>query len=438
MTPDTLHISERMVLGAIMVDNAQLARVNLSAGDFREGSHGQIFDCLRRMIGAGKAMDAVTLADELERESPQTKGHWLVLLATLMRECMAPGNASAYAAAVRKAARGRRAALIGQRLVEGGDEAVADAIRELIELTSAAREHMCHVSDAIQGALAQLEATIDGVAPGVPMGIRDLDDALGGMHDEDLIVIAARPAAGKTAIMLNIAAAAANRGVGIVSGEQGRDQVGMRILAIEGPVSLHRMRTGVLHDEEWTRVGKVCSAMKGKPIWIFDKPAPTIDEIVAQARAWKFHQGIGVLMIDYLQKIRGGRGQDFRLQVGDIATQLKDLGRELKIPVVALAQVKREVESRPMGGDGLGRMPYMGDIAEAAIIEQEADQIITLYRPEVYDDSPQYRGIAYANICKNRHGPTGHKALSWRGEYLKFGDLAKQEMQQDRWSGSAA
>src|SRR5690606_4915868 len=145
----------------------------------------------------------------------------------------------------------------------------------------------------------------------------------------------------------------------------------------------------------------------------------------AQARAWKFDQDIGILLVDYLQKVRGGRGESFRLQVGDITAQLKDLARELKIPVVVLAQVKREVESRPMGGDGLGRMPYMGDISESGIVEQEGDQIMTLYRPEVYDDNPEFHGVAYVNICKNRHGPVGHKKISWGGGHVEGGDIAR-------------
>jgi replicative DNA helicase len=423
---------ERSLLGAILADNSQLSRVDLLARDFSVGTHAQIFEVARRQIGAGKPTDAVTLADALSAETGRTD--WLQITFKLQQECLAPANASQYAAIVRKASLSRQAVMIGERLVSGGGDEISDAIRALIELGSTNVDHGCHVSTAIGLALDELETAMSGKAPGVRTGIQDLDSMLGGLHNEDLIVIGARPAMGKTAFMLN-AACAADTGVGIVSGEQGRAQIGMRLFAMEGPISLHRMRTAKLDDDEWTRVARVMTEMRQRPIWIYDKPSPTIDEVVSQARAWKFHNNIGLLMLDYLQIIRGGRGQDFRLQVGDITQQLKDLARELKIPVVALAQVKREVESRPMGEDGLGRMPYMADIAESAIIEQVADQIGTLYRPEVYDDIPQYAGLAYFNACKNRHGPVGHKALSWRGEYLKFGDLARVEtMQQDRWS----
>jgi replicative DNA helicase len=431
---DTAIRCEREVLGAILADNSQLRHVHLQQRDFSVVAHGQIFDLARRLIGAGKVLDAVTMAEALTRETGRNE--WLELTVRLQQDCLAPANAPQYAEAVRKASLKRQAAVIGKRLVSGGDDVIADTIRELIELSSVSVEHSCHVSAAISLAADQLEAATAGKLPGVPTGIRDLDDSLGGMHDEDLIVIAARPAMGKTAFMLNLALAA-NVGVGVISGEQGRTQLGMRFFAMEGPVSLHRMRTGKLDDEEWSRVARVMSEMQRRPLWIFDRPSPTIDEIVAQARAWKFHNNIGLLMVDYLQIIRGGNGSDFRFQVGDITQQLKNLGRELKIPVVALSQVKREVESRPLDSDGLGRMPYMADLAEASFIEQIADQIITLYRPEVYDDQPQYRGLAYFNACKNKHGPIGCKPISWRGEFLKFGDLARQEMtREDRWSAA--
>jgi replicative DNA helicase len=422
---------ERILLGALMLDNAQIRNVSLTASDFLVTTHGQVFEAIRRLIGTGKVADAVTVSDLLHAET--TRNGWLELTAQMMRECLSPSNATAYADSIRKASIARQAARVGESLQQGGS--IDDAIRELIALSNRERDYACHVLEAMQETMDDLSRIANGAPRGVRTGIKDLDAALGGMHDEDLIIVAARPAMGKTAFALNLALSA-NCGVGIFSGEQGRAQIGMRMLAIDGSVSLHKMRTAKLDDDEWDRIYSAISSAKNRPIWIYDRPSPTISEVIAQARAWKFHQNIGVLIIDYLQKLRGGQGENFRLQVGDITAQLKDLARELKIPVVALAQVKREVESRPMGADGLGRMPYMSDIAEASIIEQEADQIITLYRPEVYDDSPRHKGIAYANVCKNRHGPIGHICLSWRGEYLKFGDLAKHEIALHGWSAA--
>lgn len=429
---------EEAFLGCLLLDNAQLARVTLTADDFVDRAHAQMFDAARRLISAGKLADAVMVAELLDQETGRRE--WLGPMARMVQETAAPKNAPMYAEAIRKASIARQAKSIAVALAQDVDgdtpTAIDEAIRQLLGLTSASTDYACHVLDAMTAAIDEIEAS-QGKLPGIPSGMRDLDDCLGGFHNGDLIVIPARPAMGKTAFALNIMAAA-NCGFGMISGEQGRAQIGMRTMAISGDLSLHKMRTGTLDDAEWERVSKLVSRMKSRPIWINDKPAPTIDDVVRQARAWKFDQNIGILIVDYLQKLRGGQGENFRLQVGDITTRLKDLARELNIPVIALAQVKREVESRPLGNDGLGRMPFMSDIAEASIVEQEADQIITLYRPEVYEDAPQYRGLAYVNICKNRHGPVGHKAVAWRGEFLQFGDLAKNEMAyQDRWTVSA-
>jgi replicative DNA helicase len=432
---DSLQAAERIVLGALMLDNSQLSRVDIGESDFRSMPHRQIFETIKALISVKSVCDALTVAEVLERQTG--RNDWISFTAGMIRDCLAPVNAPSYAGVVRRASLSRQAIAIADRLKsEPTAEGIDTTIRELMELTREQKDFVCHQTEAMTQAMDALLAVADGSRlPGVPTGIRDIDESLGGMHKGDLIVVAARPAMGKTAYMLNTALAA-NVPVGIFSGEQGREQLGMRILAIKGPVSLHRMRTAKLYDDEWTRVNTVINASRDRQIWIYDKPGPTIDEIERQARAWKFHRDIGVVFVDYLQKIRGGEGENFRLQVGDICVRLKNLARELDVPVVALAQVKREVESRPMGQDGLGRMPYMSDISEAGIIEQESDQIITLYRPEVYDDSPQFRGLAYANICKNRHGPVGHKAIAWRGEYLQFGDLARTEMHQDRWSAA--
>jgi replicative DNA helicase len=429
----TAQAFERTVLGALLLDNSQLAQIQLSGTDFVSAAHRQIFDATKRMICGGSVCDALTVAELLEQETGRKD--WLAMTVAMVRECLAPSNAPAYAVLVRRDSISRQATAIAERLgQEPTQEVIDSSIRDLMALSATQKDFTCHQIDAAQEAIAEMMLATEGRLSGVSSGIRDLDESLGGFHAGDLIVVGARPAMGKTAFMLNLAAAA-GKGVGIISGEQGRAQIGMRQLAINGDLSLHRMRTGVLENHEWERITKTMMVMKDRPVWIYDKPRPSIDDVVRQARAWKFNQDIKILMVDYLQMLTGGNGESFRLKVGDIAAQLKCLARELEIPNIVLAQVNREVEKRPMGSDGMGRMPYMADFAESGIIEMECDVGITLYRPEVYEDLPQYRGIAFANICKNRHGPVGFKGIAWRGEYLQFGDLAKVEMQQaDRWA----
>lgn len=425
--------SEQSVLGAVMIEPGIFSRCEIAATDFFSTNHRYIWEAITRLHARREPTDPVTVAEELERHDQLEDGGGLSYLATLTRETAAPANAPHYAKIVKDYSQLRAAQQIGTKLRAMTDASELEAhIRDLIELTKASKNHSCSIAEAMREAIDLLDTQVAATLT----GLRDLDGSLGGLHNGDLVVVGARAAMGKTAFMLNLALSSTVP-VGIVSGEQGRDQIGLRFAAIDGSVSLHRMRTQKMDDDEWIRVTAAINAAKDKRIWINDKPAPSIDDVVSQARAWKYEKKIGVLMVDYLQKLQGGSGDTMRERIGNIASRLKDLGRELNIPIVVLAQVKREVENRPMGSDGLGRMPYMSDLAECGIIEQEADVVLTLYRPEVYDPLEKYKGLAYVNICKNRHGPIGYQPMSWRGEYLQFGDLAKHEMgHQDRWSAA--
>lgn len=425
---------EQSVIGGAMLDGSIVDKCDVSPADFMTHRHQEIWQCILRQAASGGDCDALTLAELLDQSGQLESSGGLPYLATLCRETASATAAPAYAKRVRELSVLRQAQVIGKALIDASDlEGIDTQIRSLMELTKGTRNHTCDIFEAMQMGIELLDDTTAQLST----GLKDLDDCTGGLHNEDLIIVAARPAMGKTAFMLNLALAATDA-VGIISGEQGRGQIGLRTMAIEGNVSLHRMRTQSMDDMDWKRVTDAMNAAKTKKIWINDKPAPTIDEVIRQARMWKHERDIGVLMIDYLQKLRGGGGSDLRLQIGDVVSRLKDLARELKIPVVVLAQVKRDVETRAVGTDGMGRMPFMSDIAESAIVENEADHIYTLYRPQVYSDQPQFNGLAYVNICKNRHGPIGHKAIAWRGEYLQFGDLAAQEISyRDRWEHTA-
>lgn len=414
--------AEQALLGAILNDSTQFVACNVSESDFYTGKHRASWAAMSTLHARREPLDAVSVAEQLEREGRLGTAGGLEYLANLARETAAPNNAPHYAKIVHQHAQTRAAQKIGQRLAQLEDVADLEGnIRDLIALTQTARNHSCTLSEAMDDAF---DALAGESTAATSTGIRDLDDALGGFRSSDLIIVGARPAMGKTAFLLNLALAS-KVPVGIISGEQGREQIGMRCIAIDGQVSLHHMRTRKVDDASWVRITAAMNAAKDRRIFINDRPAPSIDDIVRQARAWKFERGIGVLMVDYLQKIQGGAGDSMRERIGSIASRLKDLARELEIPVAVMAQCKREVESRPMDQDGMGRMPGMADIAESSIIEQEADQILTLYRPKVYSDLPQFDGLAIVNICKNRHGPIGFKRISWRGEFLQFSDLAE-------------
>lgn len=430
---DPVLALEENVLGAMLLDGSQVDVVDsagIVADDFVSGTHRRIYEAIRHLRARNDAIDAVTVAEYLQSLPGVNVG--LSTTVALARDTCSPRNARAYADLVKQRSRMRQAMHIAADLqtavTSDGAEAIDRAIRSLMELNQVAKSWSCSIGETLGEAVDEIDRLhqAGGKPVGLPTGIRDLDEKLGGMHRGDLIVVGARPAMGKTAFMLNTALGC-QAPVGIISGEQGRLQIALRLIAIRGQASLHNMRLGRVTDHEWQRINGAISALQVAPIWLFDKPAPTIDEIERQARRWKYENAIQVLMVDYVQKVEGGAGKEKRLQVGDVVSRLKNIGRELDIPVLALAQLNRELEKRPLGEDGMGRMGQMGDFAESATIEMESDQCFTLYRPEVYTHQECHKGLAHVNVCKNRHGPVGVIDLAWRGEYLQFGDLAKEE-----------
>lgn len=428
MNDPTLALEEN-VIGAMLLDGSQVDAVELSPDDFVSSKNRRIYEAIRRLHAKNELVDAVTVAEVLAESAGNES--WLAVTCAIARDTISPNQARAYGKLVKQKSRMRQAMRIAadlQNAVTGDtSEAIDLAIRGLMDLNHVGQSWNCTLSEALGPALDELDRchAANGKPIGLPTGIRDLDRDLGGMHRSDLIVVGARPATGKTAFMLNTLLGC-RAPAGVISAEQGRLQVALRMIAICGEVRLHAMRMGKIDDDEWSRVSAAVNSLQAASVWMFDKPAPTLADIQRQARRWRYEHKIEVLMVDYIQKIAGA-GKDKRLEVGDVAIGLKNLGRELDIPVLALAQVNREVEKRPLGDDGMGRMPYMGDLAESGIIEQESDQVLTLYRPEVYSEEARFKGLAIANVCKNRHGPVGAIEMSWRGEYLKFGDLAREE-----------
>jgi replicative DNA helicase len=247
-----------------------------------------------------------------------------------------------------------------------------------------------------------------------------MDKFIGGFHNSDLVIVGARPAMGKTAFMLNLAINA-DAPVGIISAEQGMMQMGGRVIAIDGRINTAGIRSGKLEDEDYNRMTASYSRLRDRVIQFYDKPAPTLQDIVRQARKWKHNLDIKALYIDYVQRVKVDGKAPRHEQIGDVAMGLKELARELDIPVIALAQVNRSVEART------NRRPQMGDLKDSGVIEQEADVIAMLYRDEVYDENSQHKGIAEVDIKKNRHGDIGIVRTVWRAEYLRFEDLANGE-----------
>jgi len=409
------HSYEAGILVRLLTDPSAIPQCDLTPAEFDNRQYREVYEAIEALSNRGDAVDWLSAASYIsEQGGPDYHG----VLAALLKDTPSTTQLPMYVNAVRKANEMRKAAQIGSRLVQNaaGDGSVDEAIRELLALSMPTRKFDYNCNDAMKLAIDEINAAMDGHRPGLTTGLLDLDTMLGGLHGGDLIIIGARPAMGKTALMLNMSAAALMAGdaVGVFSGEQGVGQICQRLLCIQGRVPIMRMRNGGLIDEDMNKVSLAFNQFKGKGLYIFDKPAPTLSDIVRRSRFWHYNYGIKAIYIDYLQRIKVDKRAPRHEAIGEIAAGLKELARELNVPVVTLAQVNREVDKRT------NQRPFMGDLKDSGTIEQEADQVFMLYRDEVYHEDSKEKGKAEINIEKNRHGATGRVDVIWRGEYLRF------------------
>jgi len=407
---DSGYMAEGALLSALIHDPAAIMEVELCHTDFVSSQHGAIFKAIRTLSGMSEVVDVVTVIEHLNRE---TGRNWLPVVTEVVMGAGSPANAKNYAGIIRGCSSNRKAAKIGNFLMENSqrEEAVGEAIKMLMEIGRNRAPTEYDLKQLVTMTVNELDRLIKnpGVLTGVSTGLVDLDDLLGGYHDGDLIIIGARPAVGKTAVMLN-QMLGAQQMVGCISGEQGIIQIGQRLMAMAGRVSAMSMRNGRLQEGDWPKLQAGAGILKSHPGMVFsDQSSPTIDHIKACARRWKYERNIKALYLDYLQKIKRDPKKPKHEAVGDNAGELKDLARELQIPVIALAQLSRQAE---------GRRATMADLSDSSEIEKEADIIKLLYRE-------QDTGMIEFNVDKNRHGATGVVISAWDGRYLKVGDLSK-------------
>jgi replicative DNA helicase len=425
--PSKLAIqAEQLVIGAILQKPGLLHVISLRREDFISDLYGRAFEACEALSIAGGPIDEFAVVQRLRGRF--TGDDWIERLNDAMHYCYAPNNAPLYAERVKAAAAGRRARAIAQRLSEAPDDAVLgvidEVINELRQLVSVKTGTVMHIREAATQALARIDEMYQrpDVLPGIPTGLADLDEHLGGLRDGDLYVIGARPSVGKTAFMLSLAIAAAQKGnvpVGIITAEQPGEQIAMRLFSIIGRIDSAKVRKGRLDDNDWSKLTSAAGIVAGMKIWLDEKPAPSIAELSRQAREWYYKENIRVLFVDYIQRIEPANERIPRHeQIAQVTMCLKELARELKIPVVALAQINRAVDSR------IDKRPTMGDLKDSGTIEQEADTLMTLYRDEVYNPDTPDKGIAEIVIAKNRHGERVTLRCAWFGQYFQFKDYA--------------
>lgn len=417
MTPS---YAEEAVLGGVMANNAAFhdAAPFLSSAHFTNPFRQRLWGAIRDRILDGEPADAVTLCEAL----PDDAGEILEILKHTATGSVVPS----YVGIVRDNWRRREASGIAQRLMAGARDAeegaVDAAIASLMALNATVTEHEFTGKQAMLQAfeLAQIAHDNGGKLPGITTGLKELDEILGGWHDSDLTIIGGRPAMGKTAFLLGVAEAAAEAGypVGVISAEQPAVQLGVRRIALASGVGAQSIRSGQFAEEDWAKLGAGVSRAKDRDMWIYDRSAVTLDELIGVARKWRHTHGIKLLLVDYAQRITVP-GADRITEVSQVARGLKNLARDLQIPVVTLAQVIKGVDTRD------DKRPNAGDLANSDELTREADQILMLYRDEVYHRDSQDRGIAEVLIEKNRHGPTGYKRVAFHGETMRFANLCR-------------
>jgi replicative DNA helicase len=442
--------AEQMVLGAILIENDSINKVieTLSSDDFYKDTHRRIFKVMLDMFETGDAIDLVTLSDALRGKTGLEAVGGASYLATLVSLVPTAANIKYHARIVREKAVLRKLIhsatdIITQsyedsRTVVNIDELLDRAEKSIFEIAQGKiKDSFVSMKNIVGHSFAIVERLYEKkeMVTGLATGFLDLDERTSGFQQSDLIIIAGRPSMGKTAFCLNIAAHAAidkGKSVAIFSLEMSKEQLVLRMLGSESRVDAHKLRTGHLSDRDWTPLSTAAGRLAEAPIFIDDTAAISVLETRAKARRLKADQGLDLIIVDYLQLMRGRGDEGSREQeISNISRSLKALAKELQVPVIALSQLNRAVETRP----GKEKRPMLADLRESGAIEQDADVILFIYRDEVYNkcECPYdgeclcgQRGKAEVIIGKQRNGPIGKVDLTFVNRYTRFENAEKR------------
>ena len=427
--------AEESVLGGILLDTNALDRVIEVMGveDFYRESHRKIFRAMLNLSDKREPIDLITLTDSLRGRGELQDIGGATYLAELVDRVPSAANIVNYARIVREKAVMRSLISVSNEISErcyGGQDDIEtfldDAERLIFDVSEKRiRPAFYKVGDMIMDTIKTVEQLYERkeLVTGVPTGFLDLDRITAGLQPADLVIIASRPSMGKTALVLNIAQHVAlqhNMGVGVYSLEMSREQLVLRMLCSEARVDNTKVRTGYLGERDFPRLAMAAGRLAEAPIFIDDTPAQNVLEMRAKSRRLKREADVGLIIVDYLQLMRGLTAQENRTQeLSEISRSLKALAKDLNVPIIALSQLNRQVEQRA------DKRPVMSDIRESGSIEQDADVIMFIYRDEMYNAESQHEGTAEVIISKQRNGPTGTVRLAFRREYTRFDNLVE-------------
>jgi len=436
-TPPQNIEAEQAVLGAIFLEPESLivASEKLIPEDFYRVSHQKIFSAMLKLHNEGKAVDVLTVSEELRASKQLENAGGISYLTELAGSVPTAANIEYYATIVEEKSLLRRLIRTATNIAQEGynredevESLLVEAEKQILEVANRKNAGSFQsIKDVLVRTYDHIEMlnTRKGEITGVPTGFIELDRMTAGFQKNDLIIVAARPSVGKTAFALNIAqnvATKTDETVAIFSLEMGAEQLVMRMLCAEGNIDSQNLRTGSLTDEDWKKLTMAMGSLSNANIFIDDTPGIKITDIRSKCRRLKQEHGLGLVIIDYLQLIQGsGRSSENRQQeVSEISRSLKALAREMEVPVIALSQLSRGVEQRQ------DKRPMMSDIRESGSIEQDADIVAFLYREDYYDKETENKNIIEIIIAKQRNGPTGTIQLAFAKEYNKFVNLERR------------
>ncbi len=428
-------LAEQSAIGGMLLSKDAVADVieTVRGMDFYIPKHETIFEAVMNLYSHGEPTDVIAVTDELTKTGELTRAGGAEYLHTLTALVPTAANAGFYASIVAEKAVLRRLVEAGTRIVQMGYasegevvDLVNNAQAEIYAVTGGVEsEDFVPLTEAVTTAIDEIETAMgrDGKMVGVPTGFAELDDLTNGLHPGQLIILAARPALGKSTLGLDFARSAAIKNdmpTIIFSLEMGRSEIAMRLLSAEASVPLQHMRKGTVHTNDWTTIASTRGRINDAPLYIDDSPNMTLVEIRAKCRRLKQRVGLKMVIIDYLQLMTSGKKVESRQQeVSEFSRALKLLAKELSVPVIAISQLNRGPEQRA------DKKPALSDLRESGSLEQDADMVVLLHREDAYERESPRAGEADFIIAKHRNGPTGKVTVAFQGHYSRFVDMAQ-------------
>lgn len=428
--------AEESVLGAVLLsgDAANVALERLHVEDFYKPAHQRIFEVIRQLFDANEPIDAVTVSEGLRRDGSLDRMGGIEFITNLIDVVPSTSNAEYYAGIVEEHALRRRLMKVGGQIgviATQMNEPIAEVVDKAEQSVFAIAERQ--VGDGLQVIDDLLGPAIEKAeelqrsgseVTGVSTGFRDLDRKLAGLHPSNLVVVAARPGMGKTSLALNMAQSVALAGntVAIFSMEMSREELVTRMLCSKGRIDSQRLRTGRLTEADFTKLSNAAGALYKQNIFVDDSPGMTVTEIRAKCRRLRRRPGLDLVVIDYIQLMNGSGQENRQQEIAMISRSLKDLARELHVPIIAISQLNRAVESRE------DKRPRLGDLRESGAVEQDADVVMFIYRDEYYyPEKVESKGVAEVVIAKHRQGSVGKVDMAFLPEFTLFADMGRAE-----------